>query len=137
MATVVREGRAGSAGSAGSEDELSGGGREVVSSADTDVVDGFTGPVRRSAGPGVLTVVAPGASVPPAVEATLDAVDARRVQLRHSDVRLDLATFDVLRAVAGPVVGVGTDLGPADRLARRPRFLVERRPSDIFPEGGA
>ena len=130
VATVVREG---GAGSAGSEDELSGGGREVVSSADTDVVDGFTGPVHRPAGPGALTVVAPGASVPPAVEATLDAVGARRIRLRHSDVRLDIATFDALRAVAGPVLGVGTDLGPADRLARRVRTVRSARE---LPGGG-
>lgn len=127
VVTVVREG------TAGGDDDVLVGDREVVSSADTDALDGLTGLPRRPTAHGAVGVLAPGTSVPPVVEATLDAVGADRIQLLHNDARLDVEAFDALRAGAGPVLGIGAGLGPAERLAQRVRTV---RSAKELPGGG-
>ncbi|HET6968189.1 MAG TPA: hypothetical protein VFI44_07930 [Ornithinibacter sp.] len=125
--TVVREAAPGGPG-----DSLAGD-RQVVTSADTDALERLPGlPLRPTAHAGA-GVLAPDAPLPPGVEATLDAVGADRIQLQHSDPRLAPEAFGALRAGAGPVLGVGAALGPAERLAQRVRTV---RHAEELPGGG-
>ena len=80
-------------------------GREVVRATDRDAVADLAGVPHRSVGQGAAAVLAPDASVPPAVEATLEAVKAERISLGHSDPRRSPASFEALRAGDGPCSG--------------------------------
>ncbi len=108
-------------------------GREVVRATDLDAVADLAGVPHRPVGQGAAAVLAPDASVPPAVEATLEAVKAERISLGHSDPRRSPASFEALRAGDGPVLGIGEGIDDVDLLARRVRTV--RRAQEL-PGGG-
>ena len=108
-------------------------GRDVVPSTDRDALADLPGLPHRPAAHGAAVLLAPGASVPPVVEATLHAVGADRISLGHSDPRRSSASFEALRAGGGPVLGVGDGIDDADLLARRVRTV---RHAKELPGGG-
>ena len=85
---------------------------------------------------GATVLVVDGVSVPGDVEALLDSVGAARIALSHTD-NDPRASAETHRAIAatrdGPVLGVGSGLGPADRLAQRVRTARHARE---LPGGG-
>ncbi len=82
----------------------------------------------------VVALARQGRGADPALEATLDAVGARRVAASVADVRLAVAARTDLRAAADALVlGVTTGLGPAEHFAQRVRTV---RVAEELPGGG-
>lgn len=128
--TVVR---VGGSGGSGGDAVAALGDRTVVDGSDAGAVASLPGLPIRPTAHGALVLLSPSASVPPVLEATLDAVGADRITLRDSDPRLSTDAFDGVRAGAGPVLGLGVGFGPADLLAQRVRTV---RHAKELPGGG-
>ena len=109
------------------------GARAVVDGSDAGAVAALPGVPVRPTGRGGTVLLSPGSSLPPVVMASLDAVRADRITLQHNDPRASPAAYHALRATAGPALGIGLALGPADRLARRVRTV---RHAKELPGGG-
>jgi hypothetical protein len=125
--TVVRLGKSSAQTGTASE------GRTEVDGSDADAVADLPGLPLRPVAHGALVLLPPDAVLPAAVEATVAAAGADRITVHGSDPRLTPDAFEPLAAGTGPTLGVGVELGPAERLTQRVRTV--RRATQL-PEGG-
>ncbi|HSF98015.1 MAG TPA: hypothetical protein VLA55_04935 [Ornithinibacter sp.] len=126
--TVVRLGAA-----SGPDSVTASEGRTEVDGADTDAVAALPGLPRSPVAHSALVLLPPEGTLPPAVGATVAAAGADRITVRDSDPRLTPDAFEPLAAGTGPTLGLGVELGPAERLTQRIR-TVRRAPQ--LPAGG-
>ena len=108
-------------------------GRTEVDGSDADAIADLPGLPLLAAPHGAVVLLPPDGALPPAVEATVAAAGADRITVRDSDPRLTPDAFEPLAAGTGPTLGLGADLGPADRLTQRVRTV--RRATQL-PAGG-
>lgn len=125
--TVVRVGDSGDGPGATSPE------RTELDGADDGAVSALPGLPRRPVAHGAVVLLAPDAALPPAVEATVASVGADRVTVQDGDPRLTPDAFEPLAAGTGPTLGLGLQLGPAERLTQRVRTV--RRATQL-PAGG-
>ncbi len=127
VGTVVRVG----AGAPEGVDESAG--LVVVDGSDAGAVAALPGLPPRPKAHGAVVLLRPGGALPPAVAATADAAGADRVTVQHGDVRATPDAMGPVRAGSGPTLALGSDLGPAERVAQRVRTV--RRAVEL-PGGG-
>ncbi|HOB78748.1 MAG TPA: hypothetical protein PKK62_01135 [Ornithinibacter sp.] len=105
----------------------------VVDGSDAGAVAALPGLPPRPKAHGAVVLLRPGGALPPAVAATADAAGADRVTVQHGDVRATPDAMGPVRAGSGPTLALGSDLGPAERVAQRVRTV--RRAVEL-PGGG-